>query len=249
LSITTPQQPVILKGQLDYNDNGYVDSADSIVLQGIVAEDKACPSGKFCDFSNDGSSVTAADLVKFMIYVGYPAKIGTLDYTNDGVVDAQDAAFLTYVWNGTMSCPSGRVCDVDGNSKLEGHDIVDLNDKIIKYDLNKDGKLSYLDSNKLNSVVAGVACPSGKLCDIDGNGVAATNDVTILTTYVGTKAVIGQIDYNNNGVVDNADRLILDAKFAGDKVCPTGKFCDFNNDGASISSADVTKYALYVTGQ
>ncbi len=208
-----------------------------------------CPTGKFCDFNNDGSDISSSDITIFANYIGGPATNGTLDYTNDGAVNASDSAFLVNLFASDSPCPSGKFCDLSGDGDLAGNDVTIFNNRLSQYDYLGDGRLNYFDVNFLVNVVSGLACPVNKICDIDGNRTVDGNDVTLLGNYVGRAVARGQIDYNNDGSITTADVTFLRTRFfAGDTTCPSKKFCDFNNDGSSVSSADVAKFTLYVPG-
>jgi M6 family metalloprotease-like protein len=238
-------------GQFDYNSDGMVNNLDVTALQNLFEQNKWCLTYKFCDFNNDGQTITEADVAKFTEYtIGSPAKYGSLDYTNDGNVDDADLALLAKVMARTATCPSGKVCDVSADGAVTDSDATVFKTKRSQYDYLNDGKLSFTDTNFLTNVVLKtVACPTNKVCDINNDKTLSQSDVTALQNYVGVTATKGQIDYNNDGVVDSKDVTFLRERVsAGNTSCPTGKFCDFTNDGANVTPADVTKFASYISG-
>jgi peptidoglycan hydrolase-like protein with peptidoglycan-binding domain len=132
--------------------------------------------------------------------------MGTLDYNNDHKLDQIDAQFLADVAAGTRSCPSGKICDVNKDSRISSSDSLALwryigtSSTSGLYDYNNDLKIDSLDVARLYGVVAGTAgCPTGKVCNIDGAGSVDAADVSILKGYIGSPAVSGSVLGANTG--------------------------------------------------
>lgn len=111
-------------------------------------------------------------------------------------------------------------------------------------DYNNDGKVDNADFGILLFVVNNIQpCPTGKTCDINGDGVLGTLDLTKYAqlnnlTENGTD---NQYDYNNDGKVDSADLGILLFAVNNLVTCPVNKTCDLNGD-KTINILDLTKF-------
>ena len=102
------------------------------------------------------------------------------------------------------------------------------------------------DVDYLQHVALGLStCPLTKVCDLTGDGKVDFHDIAALNQVISGK---GRIDYNNDGVVNDQDVTVLDTWQKSRTACPATKFCDFANDGPSISLDDLTKFVLYVVG-
>lgn len=114
---TSPQ----VGGVLDYNDDRAVDQSDVQYLLDVAVAARSCPEGRTCDINGDGKTL-ASDALMLAKYVGTASSAGTLDYNNDLKLNTADAATLLSVSVGTISCPAGKVCDLDGKDGVDATD-------------------------------------------------------------------------------------------------------------------------------
>ena len=128
-----------------------------------------------CDINNDGY-VRTTDLIRMNnIVTAFSGAFSAYDYNNDGLLNENDTVILLRAVTNIVACPQGKTCDVNGNGTLGTTDLLAL--RVIFYDYDGDGKLTSNDATILLRVVTQIAaCPLGKTCDIDGNGVVATTD-------------------------------------------------------------------------
>lgn len=120
-TVITP--PVIVTSPYDYvGGNGVVDQSDINFLTDVVAGNATCPASKDCDLDNDGA-VIVADILRLLALVRY-------DYNKDNALNSADTAFLTNVVLGAVSCPAGKVCDVNGDKSVNVADVTSLTNKL-----------------------------------------------------------------------------------------------------------------------
>ena len=117
------------------------------------------------------------------------------------------------------------------------------------YDYNDDGVLNMSDVIFLHDLFAGQGglddCPSGKVCDLTGDGAVNILDVQRLGTLISCQddcqPYYPQFDYNNDDVLNQSDLEFLFGLIATDaglNGCPDGKVCDLTNSG-SLGAADM----------
>ncbi len=118
-------------------------------------------------------------------------------------------------------------------------------------DYNNDQKLDQTDVQFLLNlaVTTNKVCPTGKVCDLTGDGSILASDALKLAKYIGSATVSGQYDYDNNYRVDVADVKLLLQYAVGLGSCQTGKICDVNGSGGLPTASDAQMLQQYVGGE
>ncbi|OGG49215.1 hypothetical protein A2678_00100, partial [Candidatus Kaiserbacteria bacterium RIFCSPHIGHO2_01_FULL_53_31] len=174
----------------DYNNDRVIDSSDINTLTRVALGDAACPLGKTCDINGDGS-VNIADIITLVNLT--TIRVSPYDYYNDGTVGPTDVNFLAQVAIGNNICPSGKICDLDGNGGVNIADVLSLTNLILNnsglyYDYTNDGKFDTADLNylaaQMNQNVP--TCPVNKSCDINSDGQLDITDVVYLAKLLNT---------------------------------------------------------------
>lgn len=118
---------------------------------------------------------------------------GTLDYDNNHKLDAADSQLLLKVAVGTVACPTGKTCDLNGDGKVSAADALKLlqlvgdTTTLGRYDYDNNHKVDAVDAKiLLQYAVSMTACPAGKTCDINGNGQLTATDADLLVQQAGS---------------------------------------------------------------
>lgn len=271
----------------DINNDGKIDSADIAYIQDLSLVDGLCPAGKACDATGDGPIITSFDVSAFTSYIfldlnsdGFlnqqdtdilnkviagtaqcpfgkkcnfsaSALSNENDLNNDGKITSADRKVLNDVANLTgntpnVLCPSGKVCDLNYDGKVDSIDSNKYYSDILKpfqsYDLNSDGKVDVSDQEYINTLLqAGEDCPSGKDCDPTKAGINSidANSSSNFNSYI-------IHDLNSDGFVNQRDVDLLNQVVIGSMACPVSKNCDLNSSG-SVNDIDVMNLISYIT--
>ncbi|MFA7302539.1 MAG: peptidoglycan-binding protein [Candidatus Paceibacterota bacterium] len=151
------------------------------------------------DFSNAPFSIVAPAVEVPSTTVGTLDYVGTTGAAIDHKVDQADVQFLLNLAVQTNPvCPNGRVCDLTGDGKVTASDALKLGKYVGnasvsgQYDYDNNAILTTSDTDILRQVAVGsLACPTGKVCDIDGVNGVNSSDARVLMRYVGTGTVLG----------------------------------------------------------
>ncbi len=174
--------------------------------------------------------------------------ISRYDLNGDSIVNAKDTTLLSEVILEKASCPIGKNCDLNGDDKVN---VIDLNILIdfftTLYDLNADRIDNQKDATLLSDIIlAKRACPTSKICDLNGDGQTNVVDLTILINHLNDR-----YDITADGKADINDQNLLVDVILGKTTCPnpTIKVCDFNRDGAVnvLDHGILTDYILSVS--
>lgn len=104
-----------------------------------------------------------------------------LDLNNDEVVDFRD---FDDALAGKVACTAG--CDLNQDGLLDSRDQETFRLIVTqRYDYDKDNVLTAADTRILVEVLLGnVACPVGRVCDLDNDHAVTPNDVTLFLGLV-----------------------------------------------------------------
>lgn len=100
------------EAQFDYDDSGYVNGADRVILQKVVNAEISCPATKQCDVNND-SVVDASDVTAFTNYINSKdlgnkatASDGTYSFTGEIITEGSYIIYEVPKENWIHSTPS-----------------------------------------------------------------------------------------------------------------------------------------------
>ncbi len=162
-----------------------------------------------------------------VIAPSHPEYALAYDYNNNGAIDAGDLEFLVGVINKVATCPSGRVCDLTQDGRVDAVDL-DAIEYFVNFDYNNDAKLDSSDTAILERVIYfSETCPQNKICDLNQDSTVNYLDGTYLWHLM-------NFDYNHNQILNEQDVNFLTGVVYSAATCPTTpiqKLCDTNQDG------------------
>lgn len=207
--------------KLDYDNNGTVNGDDTAFLGTVLQGINACPANKICDLNGNGS-LTTSDIQKHQLYVNDASKTGPLTFqwniigsitsfsVDNGVGSliamavgtkavSQPATSKVYTATvtgpeGTSTCQVAVVVPVAPSCTLFAAPPGTLNTSKLDYD--NSGTVVKADSDYLLNVAVGNnSCPSGKTCDVNGDGVVTSLDAETHLVYVNSSSKTGPLTF------------------------------------------------------
>lgn len=225
----------------DINLNGIVDANDVILLDKYIKKQIELTSKqlKYADVNSDGK-VDSNDTEALALKISSFYQVG--DLTLDGKVDINDLTLLQNALNNAdkVSLVQYKLCDVNGDSKIDNNDAVTLRGKVSKVkkykkgDVNLDGKVLNDDVKILENYILGkttLTIDQMALSDYNNDGVVNNNDANALAKAISQNYTLG--DVNLDGTVDIIDVKLINNYIIGLEELDTVQkiIADINKDG------------------